>query len=198
MSSGPRGTADDPPSATPEDHLSSVDGSTVGPVERDASEPLPPTLAQREYHVVHVAAPIRVLALVMAAGLVGSAVWIGVLGWPLIADLWAGRAPGFISLAEYLLPFLPLPLLLSYRLLRVARGLDTPLRERDMAEFESRAFLEAVERHDRLRMEAQRLTAEEAGGVVDQGGGKPRLDEPTDCGYEAKIAARMKERGDPG
>jgi hypothetical protein len=68
---------------------------------------------------------------------------------------------------------------------------------------ESRAMREALERYDRLLSEAQTVSGLEAGGeshptrlpdeIKDL-----RFYEPTDRGYEAKIAARMKERGDPG
>jgi hypothetical protein len=77
------------------------------------------------------------------------------------------------------------------RLWRVARSGVDPEPEREVvAAVESQAFLEALERHDRLRLEAQRVTAEEADGVVNAErspeGRDPRLDEPTDHGYEAK------------
>jgi hypothetical protein len=76
---------------TPEDRLSPVDGSAASPAERDPSEPPPPV--SREDHVIHVAAPLRVLALVMTAGLVGVAGRMVMMVWTMFTEGWAGRAP---------------------------------------------------------------------------------------------------------
>ena len=107
------------------------------------------------------------------------------------SDVLAGRVPNDMGAFPWL--FLTLVVLLSpiiRRLWLVARrGLDPEAEGEVIDAVESRAFLEAVERHD-LLLEAQRLAAEKAD--VDLDG------EPTDRGFEARIAARMKERGDPG
>ena len=71
----------------------------------------------------------------------------------------------------------------------IISGVEPDSEDRAIAAAESRAFLEAVERHDRL-LEAQRLAAENADGDLNG--------EHTGRGFEAKIATGMKERGDPG
>ena len=193
MNPGPRATVDDRPSGAPEDRLGSVDGSTVSPAERDASEP-PPTTQQEDPFLAPVDAGLRVVALIVAVG------FVGFLG-SLLAAAWVYWDTAFIWVFSVFATFL-FPLL--RRLWLAARqGVEPGLaNDRDEIDaIESRAFLEAVERHDRL-VEARRLAAEEAGGVLNAEcrpeGQAPPLSESTDRGCETKIAARMKERGDPG
>jgi hypothetical protein len=204
VSSRPRSTVDDRPSATPEDRPSSVDGSTVSPAERHSSEPPTPAPVRQEDPLVAPDEPaVRVVALVMAASLVGLAGWLVAYGWRMFTDVLAGRVSK--DVAAYTWPLLALIVLLPpvvRRLWLVARrGVDPESEGEGIEAVESRAFLEAVERHDRL-LEAQRLAAEEVGGDLDAEsrpeGLSPPPCEPTDRGYEARIAARMKERGDPG
>jgi hypothetical protein len=195
VSSGPGDTADDRSSTTPREGEVIVDRTTSSAVERGPAEPPP---APGEGHVAQVAVPLRVVALVMAVGLVGFTGWIMWMAWTLFAEgVMDGTAIGGFLIA---LPVLLLPL--AGRLwLAARRGVDPEPEGEVVDAVESSAFLEAVERHDRL-LEAQRLAAEEAGGVVNAEsrpeGPDSRLDEPTDRGDEARIAARMQERGDPG
>ncbi|MFL5385685.1 MAG: hypothetical protein ACJ8GN_24480 [Longimicrobiaceae bacterium] len=180
MSSRRRATVDDRPSGTPEDGLSSV-GSTVSPAERHSSEPPPLAPVQQENSfVAPVDAALRVGAFIVAAGIVGLGAW-----W-LFAD-WVAGAPMSASSIWFFLFWVAFSFPVIRELWLVAsQGFD---RGPDAAETESRAFLEAVDRHDRL-LEAQRLAAEKADGDLNG--------EPADRGSEAKIGARMKERGDPG
>ena len=87
---------------------------------------------------------------------------------------------------------------------RSRRGHVDPVTGKDRAieATESRAMLQALEHHDRLLAEARVVGRVESSG---EPGPTRRPDEieversePTDRGFEAKIAARMKERGDPG
>jgi len=112
--------------------------------------------------VAPVDAALRVVAFLVAAGLIGIVV---AYAWVLFADWWAGRASLDLDLLLLVLFFIALPLfpLIRRLLLTTVRGFD---RGPDAAEIESRAFLEAVERHDRL-LEAQRLATEKADGAVD-------------------------------
>jgi hypothetical protein len=163
MSSRARGTGEDTPPATPLDRSGSVYRSTVSPAERDPSEAPPLAPVEVDPFVAPVDAALRVVAFLVAAGIIGIVV---ATAWIPFADWWAGRAPldlNFISLTLFLLALPLLPLV--RRLLRVA--IQSFEREPGAAEIESRAFLEAVERHDRLRMEAQKLTMETAGGGLD-------------------------------
>jgi hypothetical protein len=153
-------------------------------VERGRAEsPLAPS--RSDDHVVRVATPLRVVALVMAAGLVGFAGWMVMMAWTMFTEGWAGRVPMDKPIIWSLLIGVPFLLAVSRRLWRVARSGIDPEPEREVAAaVESRALLEAVERHDRLRMEAQRLAEEEAGGAVNAErhpeARAPRLDEPGD------------------
>jgi hypothetical protein len=183
MSSGLRGTADDRPPETP-------------------SEPPPLAPLQRDHFVANVDTSLRVIAFVAAAGLTGIAGWALASAWRRIADGLAGREPMDISAIATVLLLIAVLLPAIHRLWRSVRhGVKPKLDAAEIAAIESRTFLEAVERHDRL-LEAQRLAAEEVGGVLKaerrSEGRDSRLDEPTDRGYEARSAARMKERGDPG
>jgi hypothetical protein len=165
----------------------------VIPAERDPSEP-PPPAQQVDPFLAPVDAGLRVVAFIVAAGFVGflgsllAAAWVY---WD-TAFIWI-----FLLFATFLFP------LVRRLWLAVRQGVEPGLaNDRDEIDaIESRAFLEAVERHDRL-VEAQRLAAEEAGGVLNAErrpeGQAPPLSESTDRGYETKIAARMEERGDPG
>ena len=146
---------------------------------------------------------VRVVALVMVAGLVGLAGWLVAYGWRTFTDVLEGRIPK--DVAAYTWPLLALIVLLPpvvRRLWLVARrGVDPESEGEGIEAVESRAFLEAVERHDTL-LEAQRLAAEEVGGDLNAES-RPEdqaspLYEPTGRGYEARIAAPMKERGDVG
>jgi len=197
MSSGPRATEDDRPSGTPEDALSPVDGSTVSPVERESSEPLPLAPLERDHFVAHVDVALRVVALVVLAGLTGMAGWMVVFAWRHLAEQRTD-----ISYIWVILSLAALCPMIRKMWLTARRGVAPALDAKEIAAVESRAFLEAVERHDLLRTDAQRRAAEEAGGVVNAErrpeARDSRLDEPIDRGDEARIAARMKERGDPG
>ena len=164
MSSGPRVTADDHPPGTPEDRLSSVPGSMVSPAERDPSEPPPLAPLESDHFVARVDEALRVVAFVVAVGLTGFAGWMVSLAWGRVADAWAGREPldtSFIGMLLCLAAFFPL---IRKMWLTARRGVEPAVERKEIAAIESRAFLEAVERHDRL-LEAQRL-AEEPGGVV--------------------------------
>jgi hypothetical protein len=152
---------------------------------------------------VSVGAPLRVLALVIAAGSFAVVGWLVAHAWWLFTDGLAGRVPmnkstisTFLLIVVFLLPMI-------HRLWRVARSGVDPEPERKVIDaIESRALLEAVERHDRLRMDAQGLVGEEVGGVLNAesrpSSRDPHLDEPTGRGDEARIDARTKERGAPG
>jgi hypothetical protein len=199
MSSGPGGTADDLRSATPQEGGAIVDPMSAAPVERGPAEP-PLAPSRSDDYVVRVATPLRVVALVMAAGLVGFAGWMVMMAWTMFTEGWAGQVPIDPLTIWALLIGVPFLLVVSRRLWRVARSGVDPEPEREVVDaVESRAFVEAVERHDRLRMEAQRLAAEEAGGVVNAErrpeARDPRLDGPSDVAD--RIAARVKEGG-PG
>jgi hypothetical protein len=185
VSSGPRVTVDDHPPGTPEDRLSSVDGSMVSPVERDPAEPPPLAPLEPDHFVARVDVALRVVSLVVAAGLTGFAGWLVTLAWRLVADAWAGRTPmdlSFIGIILCLAAFIPM---IRKMWLTARRGVEPAVERKEIAAIESRAFLEAVERHDRLRMD-ERLAAEEAGGVVNverrPEARDPRLDEPSDRG----------------
>jgi len=197
VSSGPRATEDDRPSGTPEDALSPVDGSTVSPVERESSEPLPLAPLERDHFVAHVDVALRVVALVVLAGLTGMAGWMVVFAWRHLAEQRTD-----ISYIWVILSLAALCPMIRKMWLTARRGVAPALDAKEIAAAESRAFLEAVERHDLLRTDAQRRAAEEAGSVVNAErrpeARDSRLDEPIDRGDEARIAARMKERGDPG
>jgi hypothetical protein len=160
----------------------------MSPAERDPSEPPAPAPAQQvDPFVAPVDAALRVVAFVVAAGLVVIAVWYVAPAWGMFVDWWAGRAPMDTDFIWKLLAFAALLLLPIRKLLLAARhGVEPGVERGELAAIESRAFLEAVERHDRLRMEAQRVAAEEAGGGLNR--------KPTGRGYEAGNAARMKER----
>jgi len=142
---------------------------------------------QREDHVARVGAPLRVLALIMTAGLVGFAGWMVRMAWRMFIEGWTGRVPMERSLIWSLLVGVFLLLPVSRRLWRVAwSGVDPEPEREVVATVESRALLEAVERHDQLRMEAQRLAEAEAGGALNAErrpeGQAPPLYEPTDRG----------------
>jgi hypothetical protein len=162
-----------------------VDRSAVSPVEHGPSQPPPPVLLERDHFVAHVDVALRVVSLVVAAGLTGFAGWLVTIAWRLVADAWAGRAPmdgSFIGIILCLAAFLPM---IRKTWLTARRGVEPAVERKEIAAIESRAFLEAVERHDRLRMD-ERLAAEEAGGVVNAQrrpeARDPRLDEPSDRG----------------
>ena len=197
MSSRPGVTFDDRPSGTPEDALSPVDGSTVSPVERESSEPLPLAPLERDHFVAHVDVALRGVALVVLAGLTGMAGWMVVFAWRHLAEQRTD-----ISYIWVILSLAALCPMIRKMWLNARRGVAPALDAKEIAAAESRAFLEAVERHDLLRTDAQRRAAEEAGGVVNAER-RPEardscLDEPIDRGDEARIAALTKERGDPG
>jgi hypothetical protein len=150
---------------------------------------------------VNVAAPLRVLALVIAAGSFAVVGWLVAHAWWLFTDGLAGRVPmdkstisTFLLIVVFLLPMI-------HRLCRVAlRGVDPEPERKVIDAVESRALLEAVERHD-LLLEAQRLAAEEERVLnaerAPKAGTRAATSPPT-AADEARIAARMKERGDPG
>jgi hypothetical protein len=201
MSSGPRATVGDRPPGTPEDGLG-FDGSTVSPAARDPSEPPPLAPLEPDHFVARVDVALRVVALVVLAGLTGFAGWLVTLAWKMVADAWAGRVPLDTSLLGIILCLAAFCPVIRKMWLAARRGVEPAVERKEIAAIESRAFLEAVERHDRLRMDAQRLAAEEAGGVVHaerrEEAEDPRLDEPSDRGEQARIADRMNEREDPG
>lgn len=149
-------------SATPREGEIIVDRMTSPAVEGGPAEP-PLALD----HVAHVDVPLRVVALVMAVGLVSFAGWMLWMAWTLFVDGRTGRIQKDLAvLAGSLLLALPLLLVPARRLWLVARrGVDPEPEGEVIDAVESRAFLEAVERHDRL-LEAQRLAAEEAGGEL--------------------------------
>jgi hypothetical protein len=179
VSSGPGDSADDRSSATPREGEAIVDRMTSAVVEGGPAEP-PLAPARGEDHVVHVAVPLRVVALVMAVGLVGFTGWIMWMTWTLFAEGVIGR----IRIGGFLIAVPVLFLPLARRLwLAARRGVDPEPEGEVIDAVESRAFLETMERHDRL-LEAQRLSAEEAGGDV-RAERRPeaqdsRPDEPTD------------------
>lgn len=160
MTSAPRDTADDRPPSTLDDRVRLIDGAMVSPVERHPPEPPRP----EEPLIAPDASAMRVAALVLAAGLTGLGGWIVFYAGSLLIDWLAGRIPKEVA-TPILLPlalciFLPSVI---RRLWRVARwGVD--LTPENIEAIESHAFLEAVERHDRL-VEARRSAAE---GVQDE------------------------------
>ena len=151
MSTGPRGTADDLPTTAPADRLGAVHGS-VSPAERPSSHPSPAPPTEDEPLIASHEPEMRVTALVMAAGLVGFSGWVVVESWKLLVDVLDGRIPrnvatpiwSLLIVVVFLLPFIR-------RLWLVARrGVDPEDKREGTDAVESRAFLEAVERHDRL------------------------------------------------
>lgn len=157
MSPAPWDTADDRPPVMLEERGRSVGASPMNPSEPEPF-PAPPHL---EASLVASDEPVlRVVAVVLIVLFVGIAGWSVTYAWKLFTDVLAGRAlkdvAVFIWLFLSLLVFFP-PII--RRLYRVARwGADRT------KTIESRAFLEALERHDR-ELEAQRLTAE---GIRDE------------------------------
>ena len=173
MSPGPRVTVDDRPSDTPDEGRSTVVGSTMGPAVRDPAEsPLAPS--RPDDHVAQVAVPLRGVALVMAAGLVGFAGWMVWMAWRGFIEGWTGRVPMDGSMIGAFLLALPFLLVPARRLWLVARRGGDPEPEAEVVgAVESRAFLEAVERHDRLLAERQAVGGAEGGGESDLTSGDP-------------------------
>ena len=167
MSTGPGFTADDRSLAAPRGEVS-IDPLTATTVEdRPAGPPWAPAV---EDHVEQVSAPLRVVALVMAVGLAGFAGWVLWMAWSLFADGWTGRAPMEKRWIGGLLIAVPLLLVPARRLWLVARrGVDPEPEGEVIGAVESRAFLEAVERHD-LRLAETEDRREHEGAPVTQGG----------------------------
>ena len=160
-------------------------------------------------------APLRVLVCVLAVCLFGLVVRVLLdMALALVTEGWGGLEYMRGMLWEMLIG-VPLFLFFTYQWLwrRGWTGVDETA-EREAEAFESRAFLEALERHDRLLAEAQ--AGAEGEGQSDpasrpEESGDEHVDESTDR-YEsaarryelaaqrhaAAVAARMKERGDPG
>jgi len=67
----------------------------------------------------------------------------------------------------------------------------------DVPAAESDAMLQTLDRYDRLLTQAPTGESARASGTPDSTRDE-RVQEPTDRGYETRIAARMKERKDPG
>jgi hypothetical protein len=130
----------------------------------------------------------------------------------LITEGWGGLE-GVRAMFWTLLFSVPFILFTSYRLWRMGWTGVGQTAEREAEALESRAFLEALERHDRLRMEAQ--AGAEGEGESDpvshpEESGDERVDESAADRYEsaarryefaahryeAAVAARMTERGD--
>jgi len=170
----------------------------MSPAERDSSEP-PPLVLERDHFVARIDVALRVVALVVAAGLTGMAVWLVAFAWRLFADQWAGRVPMDTSFIWIILSLAALYPVIRKMWLTARRGVNPALDAAEVAAVESRAFLEAVERHDLLRVEAQKQAAAEVGGALEteRRPGARELDEPGDRDYESRIANRMKERGEP-
>ena len=173
------------------------------PAASERPEGAPPLVQQPpEGHLMYLDPLTRAFAYVLAVGSFGGAVVFPLLT---VFTLITGAWPGLVEIAESLLVAAAVACgcvamgRLMWRAVRT--GVDPPSEDRAIAAAESRAFLEAVERHDTL-LEAQRLVAEEVVGDLDAEsrpeGLSPPPREPTDRGYEARIAVRMKERGDPG
>jgi hypothetical protein len=142
MSSGPQGTADDRPLERP-------------------SEPPPLAPLQRDHFVANVDASLRVIAFCTAAGLTGIAGWALAYAWRLFA-----RDPMDLSAISTVLLVAAVLLPVIWKMWRAVRhGVKPKLHAAEIAAVESRAFLEAVERHDRLRIEAKKLAAEKADGA---------------------------------
>jgi hypothetical protein len=214
MSSGPRATVDDRPSATPADWLSSVDGSAVhgrgAPAQTSGDQANASLRHEAEGRLL--SAPLRVLVCVLAVSLFGLAGRVLFdIALTLITEGRGGLEYMRGMLWEILLG-VPIVLFISYHWLwRMGwTGVDRTA-EREAEAFESRAILEALERHDRLLAEAQAGGEGESGPVSrPEGSGGERVDEAAAGRYEsaarryelaaqrheAAVDARVKERGE--
>jgi hypothetical protein len=176
------------------------------PAASERLEGVPPLVQPPpEGHLVYLDPLTKAFAYVLAVVSFGGAVVFPLL---IVFSLITPEWPGLVKFGESLLLAAAAACAcvtmgrLMWRAVRT--GVDPPSEDRAIAAAETRAMLQALERHDLLLGETWTVAGARPGGessdpTSDTEGIKDeRFYEPTDRGYEAKIAARMKERGDPG